>query len=187
MKTSLQVAIQGDPASFHEIAANNYYAQPIELIYCQSFEETFGQLLSGDADRAFVATSNSAHGEITAVKDLLIKNGVQKEGEHRQRIEQHLIGLPGTDIHSVRQVVSHPVALSQCDLYLADFDTREYHDTSAAVEYVKLSGNPALAAVGSSAAAELHGLEILQASIQNDPNNVTTFASVVIAPSQEKR
>lgn len=187
MHTSLRVAIQGDPASFHEIAAHNYYKQPIELVYCRSFEETFHQLIRGDADRAFVATSNSAHGVITEVEELFSKNAVKKEGEHRLRIEQHLIGLKGAVVGSIREVISHPVALSQCNAYLSDFATQEYHDTSAAVEYVKLNGNKALAAVGSSAAAELHGLEILQRSIQNDPNNVTTFASVAIAPGQEKR
>lgn len=187
MKTSLKVAIQGDRASFHEIAANNYYIQPIELIYCQSFEETFNQLVHGSADRAFVATMNSAHGEIAEVKDLLLKEGVKKEGEYHQPIEQNLIGLQDADISSIRQVISHPVALSQCNRYLADFETREYHDTSAAVEYVKLRGDKALAAVGSSAAAKLHGLEILQRSIQNDPNNVTTFASVRVSPMPNKK
>lgn len=98
MKTSLKVAIQGDRASFHEIAANNYYKQPIELIYCQSFEETFNQLVHGRADKAFVATKNSAHGEITEVKDLLLKAGIKQEGEYHLPIEQNLIGLQGTEI-----------------------------------------------------------------------------------------
>ncbi|MFZ1300990.1 MAG: prephenate dehydratase domain-containing protein [Candidatus Microsaccharimonas sp.] len=181
MPTTLKVAIQGDPASFHEIAAKKYYQQPIELLYCQTFQDTFNQLTNGTADRAFVATSNSAHGEITEVSSLLQQTQLYTEGYYTLPIEQHLIGLPGTSIANLTTVISHPVALSQCDSYLtttlAHTQLQTYYDTSAAIEYVKKSANASIAAVGSDAAAQLHGLEILQSSIHNDPHNSTVFGS----------
>lgn len=174
----LTVAIQGDQASFHEIAAYKHYQEPIKLIYCQTFDEVFEKLAKGDAHKAFVAVRNSAHGEICEVKQLIENNAFEKESEYSLRIEQHLIGLHDATLDTVKRVVSHPVALSQCDTYLSGYEQQEYYDTSAAVEYVKKQGNASLAAIGSEAAAKLHGLKIIKRSIQNEVNNTTVFASL---------
>jgi prephenate dehydratase len=178
MNSPFKVAIQGDRASFHEIAAHQHYQQPTQLVYCASFEEVFEQLALRAVDKAFVAVQNTAHGLIDEVQALMSAHSVHIEAYHRLKIEQHLIGLPETSVAEIEAVLSHPVALSQCDIYLSDFTQRQYHDTSAAVEYVKRQGNRTLAAVASEAAAELHGMKILCRSIQNDLNNTTTFVSL---------
>ncbi len=182
-KLSLKVAIQGDRASFHEIAAQRYYQESVELLYCQTFEETFALLHSGGADRAFVAVSNTAHGTITEVAKLINVHPVKTEGTHDLPIEQHLIGTSSANLGTIQRVVSHPVALSQCSIYLSErlahSQKTEYHDTSAAVEYIKTLNSPGVAAIGSEAAATLHGMRIIKRAIQDDPNNVTTFQSFV--------
>jgi prephenate dehydratase len=177
-----KVAIQGDAASFHEIAAMEYYKQPITLIYCQSFGEVFSLLLTGAVDKALVAVSNSNHGEIHEVKALLRTSNVNIEGEHSLLIKQHLIGLPNTNLSEVKRIVSHPVALSQCKDYLMGrfegAELIEYHDTSAAVAYVKQLSDPSVVAIGSDRAAEVHGLEILERAVQDDVDNATLFQSL---------
>ncbi|MDN5275083.1 MAG: putative Prephenate dehydratase [Candidatus Saccharibacteria bacterium] len=179
---TITVAIQGDRASFHEIAAMRYYKQPVTLVYCQSFEETFSKLASGEVDKIFVAVSNSNHGEIHEVKMLLDNNDLTTEGEYLLPIEQHIIGLPLTDLSKVRKIISHPVALSQCSEYLAkrfaDVELENYHDTSAAVALVKQQSDSSLVAVGSERAADIHGLVILCRAIQDDLNNATLFKSL---------
>lgn len=179
---TIKVAIQGDRASFHEIAAMNYYKQPITLIYCQSFKEVFTILASGEADRAFVAVSNSNHGEIHEVKALFESSNVSIEGEYGLSIKQHLVGLPGTDLGKIRKIISHPVALSQCSDYLAsqfiNVELEKYHDTSAAIALVKHLSNSSIVAIGSDRAARMHGLVILQHAIQDDANNMTFFKSL---------
>lgn len=181
--TPITVAIQGDRASFHEIAAHRYYKTPIQLIYCQTFEEAFEKLLSGTADKAFVAVANSNHGDIDEVKQLMITNNVVPDGEYLLPIQQHLIGLDNTDLEKITTVISHPIALSQCSLYVKNQLSKaivlDYYDTSAAIDYVKEKGDPSIAAIGSESAAELYGLKILRRSIQNDPNNATLFKSMV--------
>jgi prephenate dehydratase len=183
MQLPIKVAIQGEKASFHEIAARQYYADPVELVYCQSFDEVFNMLSSGDVNKAFVAVSNSSHGEINEVKLLLAHNKPILEGEYDMPIEQHLIGLAGTNLKEISTVISHPVALSQCSLYVETYlkggTILDYHDTSAAVEYVKALADPSIVAIGSEAAAKLHNLQILRRGIQNDPNNTTLFQSFI--------
>lgn len=183
MYTSLtKVAIQGDAASFHEIAAKKYYQNPIELIYCGSFEEVFKELVSGNADRALVAVKNSSHGYIKEVSNLLDNNNVIVEGQYDLKIQQHLIGLANSKINDIKRIVSHPVALSQCSLYIKDLlgnaRIQNFHDTAAAVVYVKELGDPSVVAIGSETAARLYGMKIISRSIQNDSKNVTTFQSV---------
>jgi len=179
-----KVAIQGDRASFHEIAAHKYYTYPVELIYCQSFEEAFQMLTNRLVDKAFIAISNTAYGEIKEVALLIANEELNTEGEYLLPIDQHIIGLTNTDLRSITKIISHPVALSQCDLYLAEHHKyvamHEYHDTSAAVELVQRLSDPTVVAIGSEAAAKLHGLKILRRNIQNDPNNATLFRSLIL-------
>lgn len=183
MHQPLKVAIQGDKASFHEIAAYSYYTQPIELIYCKSFEDVFALLTNGDIHKAFVAVSNSNHGEISDVKRLIEIYNPIFEGKYDLPIQQHIIGLPGADINKVLKIISHPVALSQCSLHIdthfSNATTLSYHDTSAAVQHIKELADPFAVAIGSEAAAKLHGLEILKKGIQDDTNNTTVFHSLV--------
>lgn len=180
MKHILTVAIQGDKASFHEIAAHHYYNNDPQLLYCQSFEEVFAHLVDGRADKAFVAVQNTAHGVILPVQKLLSSHNVEVEGQYELKIEQHLIGLPGAQPIEALTVMSHPVALSQCDRYLSELGVHEvaYYDTSAAAAFVKDRRDRSIMAIGSEAAAKLHGLAIVTRSIQNDPNNTTMFVSI---------
>ena len=180
MHTPVRVAIQGDRASFHEIAAHQYYKTPITLLYCHTFQDVFDALNDGRVDKAFVATRNSGHGDIKEVHQLIAATKPTVEGEHPLPIQQHLLGLPGARAGSIHTIISHPVALSQCSRYVSNRHTQEYHDTSAAAAFVKTSNNPAFAAIGSEQAAKLHGLDILEASIQNDQKNITIFQSLVL-------
>ena len=179
-----KVAIQGDVASFHEIAAHEYYQIPIELIYCRSFEDVFNALVSGNADRALVAVKNSSHGFIEEVSNLLNKNNVIVEGRYDLRIEQHLIGFANSKANDIKTIISHPVALSQCSLYiknsLSNTRVQSFHDTAAAVAYIKELSDPSIAAIGSESAAQLYGMEIISRSIQNDSHNITTFQSLLV-------
>lgn len=175
------VSIQGRPASFHEIAAKAYYHLPISLIYRDSFEEVFDDVASGCADRAFVATQNSAHGVITETKQLKALGTTKIEGEYQLPITQHLIGLPSATVSDITEVISHPVALSQCARFLSQHSSitqTTYHDTAAAVEFVAKNVNPHLVAIGSEAAAALYGLKIIEAAVQDDKDNTTTFQSL---------
>ncbi len=180
----IRVAIQGDRASFHEIAANKHFTGPITLLYCQTFEEVFTQLINGDADRAFVAVSNSSHGTIKEVARLIKTYPVTAEATHQLAIEQHIISSKPIELSEIKEVISHPVALSQCSLYLKSVlphsKPSDYHDTSAAVEYIKMRNDPSVVAIGSEAAAELHGMHILKRAVQDDPRNATTFTSFVL-------
>jgi len=180
----MRIVLQGELGSFHHLAAGHWYKNDNEYLAAESFAEVFEVLAAGQADQAVVAIENSSFGSINEVYDLLSKYGYPTIGELNERIHQQLIALPGTKLSDITEVVSHPVALAQCANFLKrrlpNAERVEYHDTAAAVEYVKNTGNPKFAAIGSSSAAETAELQILEANIENDRQNYTRF--LIVSP-----
>ena len=172
------IAIQGDKASFHDIAATEYFGES-ERLFAKTFEETIAAIKDGVADYALCAIENSLYGSINQVYDLITTNGLYITGEVYLRIEQCLIGLPGADISTIGAVHSHPVALAQCTEYLdatlPDAERNEYHDTAASVEMISRLGDPTQAAIAGAVAATLYGMEILAHSIETNKENYTRF------------
>lgn len=176
----MHIAIQGDPLSFHELAAKQYYSPPVTFEYCQTFQDVFRLLDAGKVDRGFVAVRNSGHGAIKEVSKLFKAHSPQVEAEHSYSVLQHLVGTKDADLASIKTVISHPVALSQCREYLTRYDNQQtYHDTAAAMRLIQELNDPTIAAVGGAEAATYYGLQILVQNIQDDPQNHTVFASIL--------
>lgn len=177
-----KVAIQGDKASFHDIAAAKLFGESSGRKFCNTFGEVFAALKSGEASLGLCAIENSIYGSINQVYDLLLKHRYPIIGEIYLRIEHCLIGLPGADIGRLTKVYSHPVALAQCTAYLDDLlpeaEREEYYDTATSVAFVKQTGDPTLAAIAGREAAELYGLKILAESIETDKANFTRFVAI---------
>lgn len=179
----MRVAIQGDTASFHHIAAKTWYGENVAIVPAENFSEVFEALARHEADTAIVAIENSLYGSIHQVYDLLEANRHPIVGEIHLPIHHQLIGLrSGANISAI---YSHPVALAQCENYLdANYPNArrlEYHDTAAAVEFIKSENDPSLAAIASLEAAMLHDLPVINQNIEDNKANFTRF--LVIDPA----
>jgi prephenate dehydratase len=180
MNSHPTVAIQGQAASFHDVAARKYFGDDISTIFCDlPFRLVFDALEEGRADYAVCAIENSLHGTINDVYDLLQVRPSSICGEVFLHIEQCLIGLPGATLADITEVYSHPVALSQCEDFL---DTSLPHaarferdDTAGSVADIAASGDKHKAAIASAAAAQLHGMQILQRGVETNHHNFTRF------------
>ncbi len=173
------IAIQGDKASFHDLAAAQFFGPDSTRVFCDTFSKTFDALDNESADYVVCAIENSLYGSINEVYDLLVAHDFHIIGEVYLRIEQCLIGLPGTKIAELTDIYSHPVALAQCEQYLEttlpNARRTEYHDTAASVELVATLKQPGAAAIAGEAAAILYGMEVLAPSIEDDTQNYTRF------------
>jgi prephenate dehydratase len=178
----LKIAIQGYQASFHDIAASRLFGPKTGRVYCNSFSDTFKELVKGEADFAVCAIENSLYGSINEVYDLLLKNDFKIIGEAYLRIEQCLIGLLDSDITHIKKVYSHPVALAQCENYLdknlGQAEREEYHDTAESVALIKRLSNPHYAAIAGKDAATLYKMKILADSIETNKENFTRFVAL---------
>ena len=174
----LKVAIQGGVASFHDIAAREFFNQEIEIIECPSFEEVCDQLKSKKVDYGFLAIENTIAASILLNYKLIEQNGFHIVGEHQIRIVQNLIALPGQKIEDIKKVRSHYMALRQCYDFLnrhPHIEVEEYHDTADAVKYLAENSLLGEAAIASSMASDTYNAEVLSPSIETMKQNFTRF------------
>ena len=187
--TNMTISIQGQLGSYHHQVAAKLYGESVRLICRDNFKEVFDDVLSGQADYAVCAIENSSVGSINEVYDLLEVYRYPIVGEVIEHVHQNLIGFEGADLSVITKIYSHPVALAQCadfiEHQLPHAEIIEYHDTAAAVDFVRQSGEHSLAAIGSEAAARLHDMSILESGVQDEQDNYTRF--LVIDPRADEQ
>jgi prephenate dehydratase len=147
----------------------------------------FSAVESGTCDYGLIPIENSLAGSIHRNYDLLLEHNLHIVAEHFLRVRHCLIGLPGANISSIRKVTSHPQALAQCDHYLRRLPhvtTEAAHDTAGSVRLVKEHGDPGVAAIASSRAAEVYGLSIIEEGIEDNPANYTRFLAMARKPGE---
>ncbi len=176
------MAIQGGDASFHHIAAKEFFGDSVEIKPCDNFKNAFTSVAKKETSHALIAIENSLYGSINEVYDLLLKNDVSIVGEIYLRINQNLIVVPGTKINEIKEVHSHPVALAQCaeflDGHLASAERFEHVDTALSAKDVSKWRDKSKAAIASQQAAKLYELEVLKENIETNHQNYTRFVVI---------
>ncbi|MCC6570504.1 MAG: prephenate dehydratase [Chitinophagales bacterium] len=175
---SKKVAIQGFEASFHEIAAIQYFGNDITTVECATFPKLFEVMKKGEADFALCAIENALAGAILPNYAYLRNSDLKVIGEIYLRIEMNLMALPGQTIDQIDEVHSHPMAILQCrgffDQY-PDIQLVESDDTALSAKEIKEHHIKRRGAIASKRAAELFELEILAADIHDNKRNFTRF------------
>ncbi|CAI9105552.1 OLC1v1004492C1 [Oldenlandia corymbosa var. corymbosa] len=183
--SKLRVAYQGVPGAFSEAAAGKAYPK-CEAIPCDQFEVAFQAVELWIADRAVLPVENSLGGSIHRNYDLLLRHRLHIVGEVQLPVHHCLLALPGVRKEYLSRVISHPQALAQCEHTLTKMGlnvAREaVDDTAGAAEFVAANNLRDTAAIASSRAAELYGLQILADGIQDDSSNVTRFVMLAREP-----
>jgi prephenate dehydratase len=186
----LKIGIQGVRASFHDVAARDYFAgSPLDLLECSSFRALCETLQNEQTDLAVMAIENSIAGSILPNYLLLEKFNLRIIGEVYLRIEMNLMALPGQRIADLQFVQSHPMALFQCEDFLAEHPTikvLEHADTAESAKDIRDKKMRGTGAIASALAAEVYGLEILAKSIETNKQNFTRFL-IVSRPGDEVR
>lgn len=179
MAQEIKVGIQGGKASFHEMAARQYFAEErISILSCMSFRQLCDALETGSCDYALMAIENIVAGSILTNYNLLQQHDFNIIGELWLLIEQNLMALPDQKLEDINTVQSHPVALLQCGDFLKQhpyFHTQEADDTAESAREIREKELPGIAAIASRQAAELYGLTIIEENIADLKENYTRF------------
>jgi prephenate dehydratase len=202
----MTVAFQGERGAYSELAARLLLpdAAPTGLI---TFGQVFDAVASGKVSRGVVPLENSRSGSLTEVVDLLIERAgadVTVVAEHWLRMDQNLLALPGTRLEDVTQVRSHAQAFLQSAEFLKTHLPTALRvptsDTAGAARQIASEQLDGVAALASSAAAELYGLEVIAAGAEGERSSFTRFlllapagtradnanrSTLVIAPSEQ--
>jgi len=173
----MRIAIQGELGSFSHQAALQMEPQAT-FVPCTLSAEVFKLVEDAQVCAAVIPIENSLAGSVVEHFDLLFQSEVQIERESLLRIRHNLIGVPGSRVEDIRQVLSHPVALAQCRRFLAqhpDMTPTAFYDTAGSVKHVTSLKDKEIGAIASDQAALAYGGEVLAAGIEDNPANYTRF------------
>lgn len=171
-----RAAFQGAPGAFsHEAALD--LTPGFEPTPFESFAEALDAVRHGACSRAVMPVHNLIAGPVPQMQTLLPQSGLVTLDSRALPIRMQLLALPGVKLDEIEAVASHPMALRQCQKFLAStgLAAEIAFDTAGAAQQVALTRDRRKAAIASRVAAELYGLAILRPDIHDDPDNWTRF------------
>ena len=177
-----KVAIQGIAGCYHDIAARNYYeGEEIEIIPCNTFPDVISTIKKDPSIVGLMAIENTIAGSLLHNHELIRESGLRVTGEYKLRISHSLVALPGTSIHDITEVNSHPIALMQCTEFLNTLPNAkvvEKEDTAMSARWIAENHIEGHAAICGKLAAEIYGMEVLAEGIETNKRNFTRFLSI---------
>jgi len=181
------IAFQGESGANSDMACRAVYPK-MQTLGCYSFEDAFSAVRDGKAQLAMIPIDNSVAGRVADIHHLLPGSHLHITGEHFQRIDHNLLGLPGVGIGELTHVHSHVHALNQCRNLLKDLRVTPvvHADTAGAAHMVKDLNDPTQGAIASPLAGEIYGLDVLRANIEDAEHNTTRFLIMANKPEPAK-
>lgn len=176
---SAVVACQGVEGAYSQMAVQKLFKYP-DIRYCTDFEDVFSAVCSGSAEYGVLPLENSNAGVVSAVYDLMMKYNCYIVRCTRIHIDHQLLAKKGTEISDIKEVFSHPQAISQCAGFLKELGVKvtPIMNTALSAKMVAESERGDIAALSSRSCAALYGLETLKASVQDKGNNHTRFICI---------
>ena len=174
------VACQGVEGAYSQIACEKIFKSPF-IMYFKNFEGVFTAIEQGLCQYGILPIENSTAGSVKKVYDLMIHHNFSIVRSFRLKIDHNLLAAPGASLEGIKEIYSHEQAINQCSSFLASLKGVKVipvENTAVAAEMVANSGRTDIAAISSRSCAELYGLKVLAASIQDKGNNHTRFICI---------
>jgi prephenate dehydratase len=171
------IAFQGIAGAYSEQAIRQFFGPDVESRPSDTLEEVFLVVENGTADYGMLPVENAVAGSVTRSYQLLMEHDLRVHAEVILRVRHTLMAPSGTRLEDVERARSHPQALAQCQRYLErhGFEPEPAFDTAGAARDLVAEPEPGTAAVASSLAADLYGLEVLDQGIEDYAFNYTRF------------
>ena len=187
----LKVAFLGPEGTFTQAAVLSHFGHSVRALPLTSIDEVFHEVEAANADFGVVPIENSTEGTVNHTLDRFLTSPLKICGEVELRIRHHLMGTM-RELSRIVRVCSHPQSLAQCRQWLDEH--------LPGIEQVPVSSNAegarrardekGSAAIAGETAAEVYGLGILAAEIEDRADNTTRFLVLgrkLFAPSGEDR
>ena len=184
---NLHIAFLGKRGSYSNLAARNYaarYQKQFVELGCQSFEQVFEKVQSGEANFGILPLENTTSGAINEVYDLLQHTDLSLVGELAYPIKHCVLVSEATDLSQIDTLYSHPQVIQQCSQFIQSLDIEYCESSSHAMQLVASLNKPNIAALGNEDGGKLYGLSVLKTNIANQENNITRFIVVAKAPRE---
>jgi prephenate dehydratase len=148
-----------------------------------TLEDVLDAVGDGDVDLGFVPIENSIEGIVSATVDSLVfDTDLLIQREVVVDVHLNLVAAPGTTMEMIRTLVSFPFAAGQCRKFLKQslpsVAVVPANSTAEAARQVSESRRADTAALAPRLAAQLYGLDVLAAAVEDHPDNQTRFVAV---------
>jgi prephenate dehydratase len=184
MSSERRIAFQGEPGAYSEEACLTF-ARGFAPLSCPTFEAALEAVRTSRADRAMLPVENSLAGRVADIHHLLPQAGLHIIAEHFLAIRHQLLGRRGAKVGDVKIVRSHAMALGQCRQIIKELGLKPEvaGDTAGAARRLADAGRDDEAVIASSRSAELYGLEVLRANVEDAGHNTTRFLVMAREPA----
>jgi len=184
---SIKIAVSGDQGSFSE-EAGLLYAQRQgwnnpELLFAIDMEGVLKAVTEGRAEYGIFPVVNSRGGLVQTAFEAMGKYLFTMVDELWFEVYQCIMVLPGVKKEEVKQIATHPQAISQCERHIKrefpDAKLLEWEDTAKAAKDLAQGVLPRETAVIAPArSAQIYKLDLVDRGIQDEHPNLTTFIVV---------
>lgn len=175
LEKSMTIAYLGPEATFTHLAAIRKFGSSLRYAAQKTIADVFNEVARDRADYGVVPVENSTEGVVTHTLDMFVDSDLRVVAQIVMPIQHCLVGKVRRE--EVKRLYSHPQALAQCRAWvqnhLPNVEVVETSSTTRAAELARRERHGA--AIASSLAAKLYGLQILETDIQDNSGNATRF------------
>lgn len=188
---SAVVSYLGPEGTYTQEACNRFFMNEGTYEPYDTVGDAVEALEDEYSDYAVIPQENTIGGPVIDYVDLLIaETEVFVCGEVELPITQNLLTLPGTKLSQIATVFSHKQGIAQGKEWLEEnlpnAEVIEVSSTAEGARMVAESLDRSQAAIASASSAEVYGLEIAAAGIQNSDANKTRFYVLTMTEPQRK-
>lgn len=190
LELPLRIGFLGPAGSYSHQAAVRHFGQSVSFEDLHEIAGVFTEVRRGHCHYGLAPIENSIGGGIVETLDAFADSRGEIFIYSEALLEVHHALLANCEPREIKRIYSKPEVFSQCRVWLAtQFPKAELipaPSTSRAVqiamEETKQDAKCGSAAIASSLAGQLYGLETLFQRIEDNPNNITRF--VIISRQQ---
>jgi chorismate mutase/prephenate dehydratase len=181
LEQATRVAYLGPAGTFTQQAVHKQFGHEVDALAEANIDSCFHAVETGRADFAVVPVENSTEGAISRTLDLIVASPLRICGEVMLPIHQTLMRttLSGTqaDLEGIARVYGHVQSLAQCQQWLTRHlpQAERISVVSNSEGALRAAAEPDSATLGSEAAAELYGLSVAAARVEDEASNTTRF------------
>ncbi|TAJ09940.1 MAG: prephenate dehydratase [Nitrospirae bacterium] len=171
-----KVAYFGPAATFTHLACIKKFGASAQYVPVNSIKDVFDEVERGRANFGVVPIENSTEGVVNYTLDMFVDSTLLIYGEVLLEVSHNLLSKTGR-LEDITKIYSHPQPIAQCrhwlETNLPQVPVSEVTSTARAAEIC--ATDPTAAAIASELAAQIYGLKIIKARIEDNVHNFTRF------------
>ena len=187
----LKIAYLGPEGTFTQQAVNLHFGHSVQALGVTGIDDVFTQVESSEADFGVVPVENSNQGIVSHTLDRFVDSDLKICGELEMAIHHNLMSQ-AKSLKDIERVYSHQLSLSQCKSWIRQhLPSAECIAVSSNAEAARrVRYSPDADAISSKSAADIYGVPVLFAHIEDRADNATRFLVIgrqLLTPSGDDK